>query len=202
MHQNPVQPLIDQLSALPGIGQKSAERLAYFFLSLPQADVGRFTETLTHIRRHIRYCERCFNLSLSQYCSICEDTSREANVLCVVAQPKDIGAIERMRQFQGRYHVLGGLISPLDGIHPELLRINELQRRLSEEPVKEIILAINPTVEGDATILYLSSVLRQYSVTLSQLAYGLPMGANIDYTDEITLRLAFDGRNPIQGAPQ
>lgn len=116
-----------------------------------------------------------------------------------MAQPKDIGAIERMRQFHGRYHVLGGLISPLDGIHPELLRINELQHRLKDEPIQEVILAINPTVEGDATILYLSNVLRQFSVTVSQLAYGLPMGANIDYTDEITLRRAFDGRSPILG---
>ena len=196
-NQNPLTPLIAQLSKLPGVGQKSAQRLAFFFLSLPKPDVSEFASVLTNTRTHIQYCQRCHNISLSTTCFVCADPKRLAHQLCVVAEPKDIFAIERMMTYKGLYHVLGGVISPLDGIHPEALRIPELLYRLKNDAISEIILAINPTIEGDATVLYLTHILKEFNVSKSKLAYGLPAGADMDYADDLTLRKAFSGRTPL-----
>lgn len=196
--ENPLQDLIFQLQKMPGIGPKSAQRLAFFFLSLPKKDVDQFASVLAKTRHNIRYCDRCFNIAWSSRCGICEDENRLADVLCVVSEPRDILAIERIKAFHGRYHVLGGVISPIDGIHPETLRIQELMTRLRAEPVKELILAINPTVEGDATILYLTSLLQSSGIRITKLAYGLPIGSDIDYADDLTLQKSFLSRTSVE----
>ncbi len=196
--QNPLDPLIDQLTKLPGIGPKAAQRLAFFFLSLPAQEIQAFSDTLVTTKKTVRYCQTCFNLSLGPLCNICQDSSRERSVLCIVAQPRDILAVEKTRFFRGGYHVLGGLLSPIDGIYPEGLRIRELEVRLRDTGLKEIILAINPTIEGDATSLFLVNLLKPYTIPVSKLAYGLPVGSDMDYADEMTLQKAFQGRTKYE----
>lgn len=195
---NPLTGLIHQLSRLPGIGPRSAQRLAFFFLSLPKPDVAKFTDVLTHTRTHIKYCKRCFNLSFTEQCFICANPKRLPAQLCIVAEPRDLMALERTGEFKGHYHVLGGLISPIDGIHPDALRIPELMTRLRTEPIQELIVALNPTIEGDTTALYLSEMLREFQIPITKLAYGLPVGSDIDYADEMTLQKAFSGRTKIE----
>ncbi|MDA1353928.1 MAG: recombination mediator RecR [bacterium] len=194
MQANPLLGLIAQLKKLPGVGEKSAQRMAFFLLSLSEKEVAEFAREALETRRRIRYCERCFNISLAQECYVCLDSNREPGTLCVVADPKDIFAMERMGAFKGRYHVIGGLISPLDGIHPDVLRFSELRSRLVSEHISEVILAINPTVEGDTTALYLQQYLEGCGVSVTKLAHGLPMGGDIDYADELTLQKALIGR--------
>ncbi|MBT6121497.1 recombination protein RecR [bacterium] len=197
MEKNPLDGLMTQLTKFPGVGQKSAQRMAFFLLSIPGKDVHSMASTMVDTRQRIRYCERCFNISFEKTCSICEDSNRDRSLLCVVSEPKDIFAIERAGQFKGNYHVLGGLISPIDGILPESLRIKELIERLKSEPLSEVIFAINPTIEGDATILYLTKILASFETKLSSLAYGLPVGSDMDYADELTLQKAFQGRQGL-----
>ena len=194
--ESPLQPLVEQLSKLPGIGAKSAQRLAFFILSLPKKEVDVFADVMVHTRLNIKYCSECFNISLDSVCHICKDDQRDPSLLCIVSEPKDIIALERTSSYKGRYHVLGGLLSPIDGIHPETLRIPELVKRIRENSVKEVILAINPTIEGDATILYLAKILGD-QVEVSKLASGLPMGADLDYADELTLLHALNGRTAV-----
>ena len=194
---NPLTPLIQQLSRLPGIGPRSAQRLAFFFLSLPKQDVGRFSDVLVNTRNTIQYCRKCYNLSFSERCYICTDDRRKTDQLCIVAEPRDLMALERTGEFKGTYHVLGGLISPIDGIHPEALRIPELMTRLKTEPIQELIIALNPTIEGATTALYLHNVLKDLNIPITKLAYGLPVGADIDYADEMTLQKAFSGRTKL-----
>jgi len=198
MAVHPLAELISQLSMMPGVGPKSAQRLSFFFLSLPQETVNQFAQTLVHTRQSVKYCKRCFNLALSDFCTICEDLTRQPTQLCVVAEPKDIMALERSHDFKGIYHVLGGVLSPIDGIHAEALRISELITRLKSEPIQEIILAINPTLEGEATLLYLSHVLSFFDGPITKLAYGLPVGADMDYADDMTLKRAFMGRTQVE----
>jgi len=195
--ENPLKPLITQLSKMPGVGQKSAQRLAFFFLGLPQKEVQDFAETLVQTRSSIRYCKICFNIATEVQCHICTDAKRITTQLCVVSEPKDIFAIERTLSYKGLYHVLGGVISPIDGIHPESLRIAELIKRLQAGGVEEIVLAINPTIEGEATVLYLTQILNAFPITKSKLAYGLPVGSDMDYADELTLRKSLAGRTPL-----
>jgi len=194
---NPLSALIDQLSKLPGIGQKSAQRLAFFLLSLPTSDVKKMASVMVDTKEAIRYCDTCFNISTQQTCYICQDVGRDTKKLCVVAEPRDIFALERTHEYRGLYHVLGGLVSPLDGVHPDSLRVPELVNRIKYQQFDEIILAINPTIEGDATLLYLQEVFKPYTLTLSKLAYGLPAGSDIDYADELTLQRALLGRNKM-----
>ncbi len=195
--QNPLLGLIGQLSKLPGVGPKSAQRLSFFFLSLSQKEVANFASVLTDTRTRIRYCTSCFNISFQERCYICQNPKRHTQTLCVVAEPRDIFAIERTQEYKGRYHVLGGLISPIDGIHPEALRIAELLDRLKQEGVEEVIIALNSTIEGDATMHYLTHLLKDIPMKKSKLAYGLPVGADMDYTDELTLRKALLGRTDV-----
>ncbi len=194
---SPLSPLINQLKKLPGIGEKSAQRLAFVFLSWPQEMVDTFASTLTHTKQTIKYCTVCYNISLTEKCDICQDPRRTHQTLCVVADPRDIFAIERTQSYRGNYHVLGGLLSPIEGITPELLRIDELIKRVQDTPPEELILAINPTIEGEATILYLSQLLAKYQVKITKLAYGLPIGSDMDYADDMTLQRAFVGRREM-----
>ena len=198
MANNPLDPLILELAKLPGIGPKSAQRLAFHLLSLPETDVVNMANIMMTVRQSIQYCDTCFNISLSTKCHICSDYSRQHAQLCIVAEPKDIFAIERTQEFKGVYHVLGGVISPLDGAYPDTLRIAELIERLKKSEYSEIILAINPTIEGESTILYLQSLLKSYTVKVSTLAYGLPVGSDMDYADELTLQKAFLGRRWVE----
>lgn len=195
--ENPLHDLSQHLETLPGIGPKSAQRLALFLLSRQLKDVEAMAHSMVHTRKAIRYCDICFNLSFQTRCHICEDHTRKDTSLCVVAHPKDIMALERIRIFGGHYHVLGGLLSPLDGIHPETLRINELVDRIKTTGYSDLILGINSTIEGDTTMLYLTNLLQHLPVTISKLAYGLPAGSDLDYADDMTLQKAFMGRQAV-----
>tara|TARA_Y100001970_G_scaffold127626_1_gene157655 strand:+ start:5290 stop:5883 length:594 start_codon:yes stop_codon:yes gene_type:complete len=194
---NPLEPLISELKRLPGVGDKSAQRLAFFLLSISEKDVQQIATTMVETRKKIVYCQSCFNISLDDTCYICADERRLQNTLCIVSEPKDIFAMERTGVYKGLYHVLGGLISPLDGVHPESLRIKELVERLQHQSFDEVVFAINPTVEGDSTIMYLSAILESLNLTITKLAYGLPMGSDIDYADEMTLAKAISSRSLI-----
>ncbi len=196
--KHPLQPLIDHFSKLPGVGPKSAQRLAFHVLSMPVSDVQSFATVLRHTRENTRYCERCFHITTEQYCDVCTSVKRDNGICCVVAHPRDVMAIERTSSYQGVYHVLGGLLSPLDGMHPQSLRIPELIARVRQAAFREIVLAISPTIEGEATALYLGDVLASYGIRLSKLAYGLPVGADMDYTDELTLQRALMGRTLME----
>lgn len=197
MFEPPVQRLIDELSRLPGVGQKSAQRLAFHLLNAEEADARRLAEAIIDMRALVRLCDRCFNVTAETECGICVDTRRDHTIVCVVERAQDIPVIERTQEFKGRYHVLGGAISPIAGIGPESLRMRELISRVETEGIVEVIAATNPTVEGDTTALYLSRLLKPLGVRVSRLASGLPVGGDIDYADEITLGRALVGRRDI-----
>ena len=197
MFEPPVQRLIDELARLPGVGQKSAQRLAFHLLNAEEADAQRLADAIVDMRRSVRLCARCFNVTAEKECSICLDVRRDPTLVCVVERAQDIPVIERTQQFKGRYHVLGGAISPIAGIGPESLRMRELVGRVETEGVTEVIAATNPTVEGDTTALYLSRLLKPLDVRVSRLASGLPVGGDLDYADEITLGRALAGRREI-----
>lgn len=193
----PLTELIAQFERLPGIGRKTAQRLAYSILEQPPERAEKFAEALVNARRKIHFCKVCQALTDMDTCAICADTERDHSVICVVAEPKDVMAFERTREYNGTYHVLHGVISPLDGIGPEQLRIKELMARLSDSGVTEIIMATNPTVEGEATASYLSRMIKPLGIKVTRLAYGIPVGGDLEYADEYTLVRALDGRNEI-----
>ena len=193
----PLTELIAQFERLPGIGRKTAQRLAYSILEQPPERAEKFAEALVNARRKIHFCKVCQALTDMDTCAICADTERDHSVICVVAEPKDVIAFERTREYNGTYHVLHGVISPLDGIGPEQLRIKELMARLSDSGVTEIIMATNPTVEGEATASYLSRMIKPLGVKVTRLAYGIPVGGDLEYADEYTLARALEGRNEI-----
>lgn len=190
----PLNSVYDQFRRLPGVGNKSALRLAYHIIDMPEEEVRRLAETLLQAKREIRFCKECFNLTDSDVCEICADTGRDHSMICVVEQPQDAMAMERSHGYTGVYHVLHGCLSPLDGIGPENLRIKELLFRLEKEDVKEVILATNSNVEGEATASYLARLLRPQSVIVSRIARGLPMGGDLEYADEVTLAKALENR--------
>ena len=192
-----VQELIDELGQLPGVGPKSAQRIAFYILGADPDQVQRLATALTEVKARVRFCEICGNVSEEAQCRICRDPRRDPALLCVVEEPKDVVAIERTREFRGRYHVLGGAINPIDGVGPDDLRIRELMTRLADGEVTEIIIATDPNVEGEATATYLARMLRPMGVTVSRLASGLPVGGDLEYADEITLGRAFEGRRSI-----
>lgn len=193
----PLTELIAQFERLPGIGRKTAQRLAYSILEQPPERAEKFAEALVNARRKIHFCKVCQALTDMDTCAICADTGRDHSVICVVAEPKDVMAFERTREYNGTYHVLHGVISPLDGIGPEQLRIKELMARLSDSGVTEIIMATNPTVEGEATASYLSRLIKPLGIKVTRLAYGIPVGGDLEYADEYTLARALEGRNEI-----
>lgn len=198
MYEGIIQDLIDELGRLPGIGPKSAQRIAFHILQNPSADVSRLAEVLVAVKEKVRFCTRCGNVADQDLCGICRDPRRNQAIICVVEEAKDVVAIERTREFRGLYHVLGGAISPIDGIGPDDLRIRELLQRLADGEVTEIILATDPNLEGEATATYLSRLLRTYDLTVSRLASGLPVGGDLEYADEVTLGRAFEGRRVIE----
>lgn len=197
MFEAPIQRLIDELARLPGIGQKSAQRLAFHLLHVDEADAIRLGEAIVEMRRQVRLCVRCFNVTADEQCSICRDFSRDPTLVCVVERAQDVPVLERTREFGGRYHVLGGAISPIEGVGPDQLRMKELVARVETEGITEIIAATNPTVEGDATALYLARLLKPLGVRVTRLASGLPVGGDLDYADEITLGRALAGRKEL-----
>lgn len=198
MYEGAVQDLVDELGRLPGIGPKSAQRIAFHILQTDPTDAQRLADAITRVKATIRFCERCFNISEQERCRICRDERRDGALLCVVEEPRDVVAIERTHEFRGRYHVLGGAISPIDGIGPDELRIRELVQRLDREDVTEVIIATNPNVEGEATASYLSRLLQPLGVRVTRLASGLPVGGDLDYADEVTLGRAFSGRQDVR----
>ncbi len=197
VYDGAVQELIDELGRLPGIGPKSAQRIAFHILEQEPADVAALTNAISRVKDRVHFCEVCGNVTESQICSICSDARRIDTVICVVEEAKDIVAIERTREYRGRYHVLGGSINPIQGVGPDDLRIRELLLRLQDGVVQEVILATDPNIEGEATAAYLIRLLVPIGITVSRLASGLPVGGDLEYADEITLSRAFEGRQKI-----
>lgn len=193
----PLTELIAQFERLPGIGRKTAQRLAFSILEQPPERAEKFAEALVNARRKIHFCKVCQGLTDKEVCDICDDSRRDRSVICVVAEPKDVMAFERTREYTGIYHVLHGVISPLDGIGPDQLRIKELMARLGSGEVNEIIMATNPTVEGEATASYISRLVKPMGIKVTRLAYGIPVGGDLEYADEFTLARALEGRNEI-----
>jgi recombination protein RecR len=196
-YAGPVQTLIDELGRLPGIGPKSAQRIAYHLLKVPKEDAQRLARSITEVKERVSFCHRCFNIAEGDECGICADSRRDGTVLCVVEEPRDVVAVERTGEYKGRYHVLGGAISHMEGVGPEALRIRELLARLGAEPVDEVILCTNPNIEGEATALYLVRILRDTGIKVTRIASGLPVGGDIEYADELTLGRALEGRRSV-----
>jgi recombination protein RecR len=194
VYEGVIQNLIDELGQLPGVGPKSAQRMAFHVLAADPADVKRLAAALLEVKERVRFCKTCGNVAEESECRICRDPRRDPAVICVVEEPKDVVAIEKTREFRGRYHVLGGAISPIDGIGPEDLRISELMKRLADGPVTELILATDPNLEGEATATYLARLLKPMGLRVTRPASGLPVGGDLEYADEVTLGRAFEGR--------
>ena len=194
----PVQVLIDELGRLPGIGPKSAQRIAFHLLKVPTEDATRLAHAITDAKARVRFCERCFNVSEGALCPICDDDARDASIVCVVEESRDIVAIEKTGVFRGRYHVLLGAMSPLEGIGPEQLKIRELVARIEPEGIEEIILCTNPNTEGEVTAMYLARLLKPIGLNVTRIASGLPVGGDLEYADELTLGRALEGRRSVE----
>jgi recombination protein RecR len=199
MYEGVVQDLIDELGRLPGIGPKGAQRIAFHLLQSDTVDVRRLAEVLVQVKETVRFCDVCGNVSEAEVCRVCRDPRRDPAVICVVEEPKDVVAIERTKEFRGKYHVLGGAISPIDNIGPDQLRIRELMSRLADGQVQEVILAMDPNLEGEATATYLTRFLQPLGLRVTRLASGLPVGGDLEYADEVTLGRAFEGRRAVHG---
>ncbi|CAG7652884.1 recombination mediator RecR [Paenibacillus allorhizosphaerae] len=196
-YPEPLAKLIDSFSRLPGIGPKTAGRLAFHVLRMKEDDVIDFAKALVNVKRNLHYCSVCCNITDTDPCRICQDKSRDASIICVVQEPKDLVAMERTREFNGYYHVLHGAISPMEGIGPDEIRIADLLKRLSDEKVEELILATNPNIEGEATAMYLSRLVRSFGLKVTRIAHGLPVGGDLEYADEVTLTKALEGRREL-----
>jgi recombination protein RecR len=194
VYEGVVQDLIDELGRLPGVGPKSAQRIAFYLLAADPEDVRRLAASLIEVTEKVRFCRTCGNVAESDECRICRDPRRDLSVICVVEEPKDVAAVEKMREYRGRYHVLGGAISPIEGVGPEDLRIKELMARLADGTVTELILAMDPNLEGEATATYLARLVKPMGLRVTRPASGLPVGGDLEYADEITLGRAFEGR--------
>jgi recombination protein RecR len=194
MYEGIIQDLIDELGRLPGVGPKSAQRIAFHIVQSDRVDVTRLAEILKTVKERVKFCTTCGNISEEELCRICKDPRRDNSSICVVEESKDVLAIEKTREFKGKYHVLGGAISPIDGIGPESLRIKELMTRLAHTQINEVIIATDPNLEGEATAAYLTRLIKPLGVKVSRLASGLPVGGDLEYADEITLGRAFEGR--------
>ena len=193
----PVAKLIDELGRLPGVGPKSASRLAYYLLRAPKEQALSLAEAILEVKERIVLCSRCFNITETDPCAICQDSERDQSMICVVEEPLDVLALDRTGEFKGLYHVLHGAISPLDGRGPEQLKVAELVRRLEPSDVKEVVLATNPTVEGEATAVYLARLIKPFGVSVTRIAHGIPVGGNLEYADQVTLGRALEGRRQM-----
>ena len=197
VYEGPVQALIDELGRLPGIGPKSAQRIAFYLLKSAPEDAKRLAHAIVDAKDRVSWCRRCFSLAEGELCQICRDERRETHVVCVVEEPRDIVAIERTGEFRGRYHVLQGAISPIEGVGPEQLRVKELLHRIPDEGITEVILATNPNIEGEATAMYMAKLLKPLGLTVTRIASGLPVGGDLEYADEVTLGRALEGRREV-----
>ena len=197
LYAAPIAKLIDELSKLPGIGNKTAQRLAFHILNMSYEDVEQLSSSITNAKREIKYCKVCCNITDSEVCNICSNAKRDSSIICVVEDPKDVVAMEKTREYKGLYHVLNGAISPMEGIGPEEIRIKELLRRVADNEIKEIILATNPNIEGEATAMYISRLLKPAGVKVTRIAHGIPVGGDLEYADEVTLMKALEGRREI-----
>lgn len=196
-YPEPIAKLIDSFSRLPGIGPKTAARLAFYVLRMKEEETIDFAKALVNVKRQLTYCSVCCNITDTDPCRICSDKTRDQSAICVVQEPKDLVAMERTREFGGLYHVLHGAISPMDGVGPDDIRIAELLRRLSDEKVQELILATNPNIEGEATAMYLSRLVKPFGIKVTRIAHGLPVGGDLEYADEVTLSKALEGRREL-----
>jgi recombination protein RecR len=196
-YPEPIAKLIESFSRLPGIGPKTAARLAFYVLRMKEEDVIDFAKALVNVKRNLSYCSICCNITDTDPCRICSDKSRDVSAICVVQEPKDLVAMERTREFRGQYHVLNGAISPMDGMGPDDIRIAELVRRLGDEQVQELILATNPNIEGEATAMYLSRLVKPFGIRVTRIAHGLPVGGDLEYADEVTISKALEGRREL-----
>lgn len=196
-YEGAVQTLIDELGRLPGVGPKSAQRIAFYLLKVDAVDARRLARAIEDAKDRVRWCSRCFNIAQEELCQFCRDERRDPTVVCVVEDPRDIVAVERTTRFTGRYHVLQGAISPIEGVGPEQLRVKELVTRIPAEGVQEVILATNPNIEGETTALYLAKLLQPLGVTVTRIASGLPVGGDLEYADELTLGRALEGRREV-----
>ena len=196
-YTKPLAQLIEFFQKFPGVGPKSAQRMAFHLLKMPLGEVQRFSNILVEAKENIHYCNICFNMSASNPCEICSDTRRDRSTICVVAETKDLIAVGKTREYKGLYHVLQGMLSPLDGIGVEDIRIKELLTRAADENIKEIILALSPSVEGEATSMYLTKLLKPFNIKISRIAFGLPVGSDLEFADEITLAKAIEGRRLV-----
>lgn len=193
----PIAKLIDELSKLPGVGNKTAQRLAFHILKMSPGDVEQLAGAITSAKRNIKQCRVCCNITDSEVCSICSNTKRDGSIICVVEDPKDVVAMEKTREFKGLYHVLNGAISPMEGIGPEEIRIKELLKRVTDNDIKEVIIATNPNIEGEATAMYISRLLKPAGIMVTRIAHGIPVGGDLEYADEVTLLKALEGRREI-----
>ncbi len=198
MHADAVQNLIDQLGRLPGVGPKSAQRIAYHLLKVPEQDALALAAAIEEAKAKVRFCDLCHNLAEAERCTICADHRRDTSVVCVVEEPRDIVAVERTGGFHGRYHVLGGAINPMEGVGPDQLKVRELLARIDAEGIREAILCTNPNLEGDTTAMYLARLLSPLGIAVTRIASGLPVGGDLEYADELTLGRALEGRRPVE----
>ncbi|MEJ8554656.1 recombination mediator RecR [Tepidibacter sp. Z1-5] len=196
-YSGPISRLIEEFSKLPGVGKKTAQRLAFHVINMNMIDVEKLSEALINAKKQIKYCAVCCNVTDSNKCNICSNPNRTEDVICVVEDPRDVAAMEKTKEFMGKYHVLHGVISPMEGVGPEMIKIKELLQRLNTETVKEIILATNPTIEGEATAMYISRLIKPLGIKVTRIAHGLPVGGDLEYADEVTISKALEGRREI-----
>lgn len=196
-YSEPIDRLINEFSKLPGVGRKTAQRLAFHVINMNENDVNGLAKALVDVKQEIKYCSVCCNISDSDVCPICSNSHRDASTICVVEDPRDVAAMERTKDYNGKYHVLNGVISPLDGVGPEMLNIKELISRLGDSQVKELIMATNPTIEGEATAMYISRLVKPMGVKVTRIAHGLPVGGDLEYADDVTISKALEGRREI-----
>jgi recombination protein RecR len=198
LYAGPVQALIDELGRMPGVGPKSAQRIAFYLLKLPKEDARRLAHAIDEVKERISFCTRCYNIAEGELCGLCLDERRDPTLVCVVEEPRDIVAVEKTQEFRGRYHVLQGAINPIEGVGPEQLRVKELLARLDAEGIVEVILCTNPNIEGEATAMYLARLLKPLGLKVTRIASGLPVGGDLEYADELTLGRALEGRREVE----
>ncbi|MBQ1793951.1 MAG: recombination protein RecR [Peptostreptococcaceae bacterium] len=196
-YTGPISRLIEEFSKLPGVGRKTAQRLAFHVINMNMNDVEALSKAIVDAKKEIRYCSVCYNITDKAVCSMCSNKNRDDSIICVVEDPRDVAAMEKTKEFNGKYHVLNGVISPMDGIGPDMIRIKELIQRLSNQDVKEIIMATNPTIEGEATAMYIARLLKPMGIKVTRIAHGLPVGGDLEYADEVTITKALEGRREI-----
>jgi len=196
-YSGPISRLIEEFSKLPGVGRKTAQRLAFHVINMNMNDVEALSKAIVEAKKEIKYCSICYNITDKDPCSMCSNKNRDSSVICVVEDPRDVAAMEKIKEFNGKYHVLNGVISPMDGIGPDMIRIKELIQRLGNQEVREVIMATNPTIEGEATAMYIARLLKPMGIKVTRIAHGLPVGGDLEYADEVTISKALEGRREI-----